>query len=400
MSGSGPISLPAERTVEGSSCEFFKPLGEVCDFVRGVSFDTGDVCPTKAAGLIPVLRAGNIQQTIIYDQDLIWIPEENASSDQLLRAGDILICMSSGSSSVVGKTCRVEKAWRGTVGAFCGIIRPLAESDSEYLALWFKSSLFTAWRDATARGANIQNLRFSDMANLEVPWPSPTERTKIAKMRRAQLAEAEFARKAVEEQLQATDTLIESLLRQSLSSFVERPLSECLREITAGIGEEWGKYPVLGATRSGVAPAKEPVGKNPHRYKPVVPGTIFYNPMRILLGSIAMIDDGEDAGITSPDYVVMTGVDRVLHPRWFYYWFRSKDGAGFIKSLSRGAVRERLLFKRLAPAYMRIPDWQAQETFANQLIDIRKFKKAMYEKLADIEKLPAALLREAFTGAT
>ena len=58
------------------------------------------------------------------------------------------------------------------------------------------------------------------------------------------------------------------------------------------------------------------------------------------------------------------------------------------------------LFKRLAPASMRIPDWQAQESFARQLIDIRKFKKAIFDKLAEIEKLPAALLREAFTGAT
>ena len=198
----------------------------------------------------------------------------------------------------------------------------------------------------------------------------------------------------------AADGLVESLLRQSLSSFDERPLSECLREVTAGVGDEWAKYPVLGATRGGVAPAKEPVGKNPHRYKPVVPGTIFYNPMRILLGSIAMIDDGDESGITSPDYVVMTGVERVLHPRWFYYWFRSKDGAEFIKSLSRGAVRERLLFKRLAPASIRMPNWQAQETFAARLIEIRGFKKALFDKLNDIERLPAALLREAFTGAT
>ena len=34
-------------------------------------------------------------------------------------------------------------------------------------------------------------------------------------------------------------------------------------------------------------------------------GTIFYNPMRILRGSIAMVDEGDETGITSPDYVVL-----------------------------------------------------------------------------------------------
>lgn len=64
------------------------------------------------------------------------------------------------------------------------------------------------------------------------------------------------------------------------------PLSEALIEVSSGVGASWSKYPVLGATRAGLALAKEPVGKSPERYKLVEPWTIFYNPMRILLGSI------------------------------------------------------------------------------------------------------------------
>ena len=56
-------------------------------------------------------------------------------------------------------------------------------------------------------------------------------------------------------------------------------LADCLVEVTQGIGDQWKQFPVLGATRNGLAPAKEAVGKNPHRYKPVEPGTVFYNPM-------------------------------------------------------------------------------------------------------------------------
>jgi type I restriction enzyme S subunit len=158
-------------------------------------------------------------------------------------------------------------------------------------------------------------------------------------------------------------------------------IADCLREVTEGVGNEWQKYPVLGATRAGLAPAKEPVGKNPGRYKPVRPGTIFYNPMRILLGSIAMLDEDDAPGITSPDYVAMTAVDGRLSARWFYYWFRSQYGAEFIKSMTRGAVRERLMFKRLAPASIILPDWEHQKAADRQFIEIKKAKTALTASL-------------------
>ena len=174
--------------------------------------------------------------------------------------------------------------------------------------------------------------------------------------------------------------------------------ADCLHEVTQGIGDDWRGYPVLGATRAGLAPAKEGVGKNPGRYKPVRPATIFYNPMRILLGSIAMLDEGDKPGITSPDYVVMTAVPGRLSARWFYYWFRSRYGAEFIKSMTRGAVRERLMFKRLAPTTLLLPDWSHQQAADKQLAAITQAKARLTDKLAALDHLPAALLRDAFAG--
>lgn len=95
-------------------------------------------------------------------------------------------------------------------------------------------------------------------------------------------------------------------------------LAECLEEVTHGVGPARHRYRVVGATREGLAPAKERVGKKPERYKLVEPGTIFYNPMRILLGSIAFLAD-DDPAITSPDYVVFRARSGIIHPRWFYH---------------------------------------------------------------------------------
>lgn len=120
--------------------------------------------------------------------------------------------------------------------------------------------------------------------------------------------------------------------------------------------------------------------------------------MRILLGSIGMIDDNDQPGITSPDYVVLRTKDKILHPLWFYYWLRSSYGETFIKSLARGAVRERMLFRRLADASIKIPSWDIQLLTAQKLAQIRLLRNTIAEELSFIEKLPPVCLLKAFKG--
>ncbi|MGE0367190.1 MAG: restriction endonuclease subunit S [Phycisphaerales bacterium] len=173
---------------------------------------------------------------------------------------------------------------------------------------------------------------------------------------------------------------------------------ECLDEVWQGIGAAWKGRPLYGASRSGLTPAKEAIGKHPERYKAVEPGTVFYNPMRILLGSIAMLDDGEAPGITSPDYVVVRGRPGVLHHRVFYYWLRSTAGEQLIRDLARGGVRERILFNRLCEGRLPVPPWPVQERLAEQLAIVPRARAAAAQRLDAAESLPAALLRDVFEG--
>ncbi len=173
-------------------------------------------------------------------------------------------------------------------------------------------------------------------------------------------------------------------------------LRDCLIEVTRGVGDDWNQYAVLGATRNGLAPAKERVGKSPHRYKLVEPGTIFYNPMRILLGSIAMVDDGEPSGITSPDYVAVRTRKGILHHRYFYYWLRSTWGEELILRLARGGVRERMLFNRLVEGEIVLPTWSIQERIAEAFATIPTIRSAAEDRLSTAQALPAAYLRQVF----
>jgi len=308
--------------------------------------------------------------------------------------GDVLVTVK---GAGVGKA-NLAPSERVAIGRQLMAIRPkpgTADQFFLYCVLITKLSGF----QATASGSTVPGLGRSEIESLEIPFPPLAQQKRIAVILAEQLAAVERARAAAEAQLEAAKALPAAYLRQSLAGSRNlMALSDCLIEVSRGIGSTWSQYRVLGATRAGLALAKERVGKHPERYKLVDAGTIFYNPMRILLGSIAMVDEGDETGITSPDYVVLKTKQGVLHPRWFYYWLRSPEGDCFIKTLTRGAVRERMLFRRLAEASIELPPWSAQTEAAAKLTPVRTAAETMAQQLAAINALPAALLRPAFSG--
>jgi type I restriction enzyme S subunit len=108
------------------------------------------------------------------------------------------------------------------------------------------------------------------------------------------------------------------------------------------------------------------------------------------------VDAGDEPGITSPDYVVLRGRDGVVDSRWFYHWLRAPEGEHCIASLARGAVRERMLFNRLAEGEILLPPHAVQEAASQALAELRPMKAAIEARLRDIEQLPQRLLAQAF----
>jgi type I restriction enzyme S subunit len=191
-------------------------LGEICSFIRGVSFDNGEARSTASPGFLPILRAGNISHVVDLVNNLIWVPQTKISETQLIQKGDILICMSSGSPRVVGKTAKLKDDWKGSVGAFCGIIRSHEAPTANYLSFWFRSNGYLEWRDSQARGANIQNLRFSEFEKLNVPLP-PTiaEQEQIVSILTEQMAAVEKIVQTVQQELETINAVPAALLRRA-----------------------------------------------------------------------------------------------------------------------------------------------------------------------------------------
>lgn len=315
-----------------------------------------------------------------------------------LKSGDIVFART---GATTGKSYLINNPPRSVFASYLIRVRTDRDRvDPDYLFSFFQSNGYWEQISAGARGGAQPGFNATMLAALKIPVPALFEQKRLAAVLNEQRIAVQKAREASNAQLEAAMALSAALVRETLRTgqMYRRPLGDCLVEVKNGIGADWSNYPVLGATRSGLAPAKEGVGKAPERYKLVDPVTVFYNPMRILLGSIALVDDGDATGITSPDYVVVRGRPGILDTRWFYYWFRSAQGAQLIDSLSRGAVRERILFNRLAAAEIGLPDYKTQLLASEQMKKVKPLVGSITKELEAIDALPAALLYTAFNG--
>ncbi|MDP1714929.1 MAG: restriction endonuclease subunit S [Anaerolineales bacterium] len=341
--------------------------------------------PSFDDGRKPVIENGNniLSNKVVFDNGVVLFSKLNPRISRVWYVND---------EQAYKRICSTE---------FLPLAPNLDQLDPMFLT-WIlqEANLITALRAKTAAATKSrERLKPNIVLSTQIPLPPLDEQKRIAARLNEQMSIITLARQAIDDQFSLLTSLVNSYFRESLQRITTKMhLSDCMVEVKKGVGETWAQYPVLGATRAGVAPAKEKVGKQPQRYKLVEPGTIFYNPMRIMIGSIAMLDDGDESGITSPDYVVLKGKEGILHARWFYYWFRSPYGENFIKSLARGAVRERMLFNRLDKGEIELPDWDTQVKIAEKLKEIKTFKQALESQLAEINELPSALLRQAFAG--
>lgn len=315
---------------------------------------------------------------------------------QVIRKNDVLVATTRPNLNAVAL---VTQQYDGEVCStgFC-VLRAGSELDAEYLYYFVRSDAFVYPLTDLTKGALYPAITDWQVLAQKIPWFPVDQQRQIAVRLKAQLAEVETARQAAQVQLREITKLADSIIHGSIKNATPAPrrLGDVLDEVKKGVGQSWKNYPVLGATRSGLAPAREQPGKQAPKYKPAFPGTVFYNPMRILIGSIAFVDEDDTPGITSPDYVALRGKEGVVSSRWFYHWLRSPIGEQCILSLARGAVRERMLFNRLAEGAIELPDITEQEKASAALKELRPLRRAVEQQLGEIDLLPRKILAQVF----
>ena len=137
-------------------------LGDVGSFIRGLTYSSEDIAEDINA--TTVIRANNLSYgNNVSKKDVVYV-NKKPTEIQILRKGDIVICMANGSSSLVGKNSYYSFDDRqSTIGAFCGIYR-----SSQPLVKWLmQSQRYRRLVYQSLQGGNgaIANLNGDDILN-------------------------------------------------------------------------------------------------------------------------------------------------------------------------------------------------------------------------------------------
>ena len=138
-------------------------LGDVGSFIRGLTYSSEDIAEDINA--TTVIRANNLNYgNNVSKKDVVYV-NKKPTEIQILRKGDIVICMANGSSSLVGKNSYYSFDDRqSTIGAFCGIYR-----SSQPLVKWLmQSQRYRRLVYQSLQGGNgaIANLNGDDILNM------------------------------------------------------------------------------------------------------------------------------------------------------------------------------------------------------------------------------------------
>ncbi len=193
---------------------------EIATQIRGVSYSKGDAISNKIEGYLPLIRANNIVDGVLTNDDLLYVSGSIVQEKQIIKAGDIVIAASSGSINIVGKAAYSPENLYSTFGAFCKLIRPNTKHVlPAYLNFYFQSNAYRTKISSLAQGANINNLKNEHIDELEILLPPLPEQKRIAEI----LDKADVLRQKNKQLLSAYDELLQATFLDMFGDPVTNP---------------------------------------------------------------------------------------------------------------------------------------------------------------------------------
>lgn len=217
------------------------PFTEIATLIRGVSYDKSVALLAPKDGFLPILRANNIQKDLILN-DLVYVPSDLVKEVQMIREGDIVLAMSSGSKDLVGKSAQANRDINAAFGTFCGLIRAKEIIDSKYLGLYFQTQEYRNFVSYQSKGVNICNLKKKDIESLQIPLPPLPIQHQIVSRIEILFAELDKAVQHLRTAQQQIKTYKQAVLRDAFEGCKEMKTVLELSTIVTSGSRGWAKY--------------------------------------------------------------------------------------------------------------------------------------------------------------
>jgi type I restriction enzyme S subunit len=192
-------------------------LSEICTFTRGLTYSKSDEVDFSNN---VVLRANNIDldSNSLNLEDLRYIKDSiQIKKEKIARRNSLIICTASGSKSHVGKVALIDEDYGYAFGGFMGQLTPTDICHPKFLYYILTSGSFKDFLMSLNDGTNINNLKFTDIENYEVPLPSLEKQSEIIKKLDSAFAEIDLLEGNLEIGEERSNELLHSLLNESFT---------------------------------------------------------------------------------------------------------------------------------------------------------------------------------------
>lgn len=379
-----------------------RKLGEVVTFQRGLTYSKDDEVDFSSNC---VLRSNNIEletMSILLDE-LKYIREDFiVGEDKKVKKDTILICMSNGSKQHLGKVAFIDKDYDYAFGGFMGLIKPNSGLSPKYLYYSCLSSPYKHFLAGIGNGANINNIKFSDLSQFSLPVPPISEQEHI-------VAELDLLSGIIEkkrQQLKELDNLAQSIFYDMFgdpitnekgwevlaidnvcSSIVRGPFGSALKKefFVEPSNDAYKVYEQKHAIQKSAVIGTYYISSEKFRTLSrfeVKNGDIIMS-CSGTIGEFYEIPNGAERGIMNQALLKFT-LNSLIHKSYFLYtmeWVKEnfeKKGSGLQNIGSVKTIKE---------TSISIPPLSLQQEFAKKIEAIEKQKELIKQSLAETETL-------------
>jgi type I restriction enzyme S subunit len=389
-----------------------KKLGDVVDFQRGLTYSKNDEVDFSDN---IVLRSNNVDlKTNKLDfTELKYInPKIVIPVNKKVTKGSLIICTANGSKSHLGKVALIDDDYDYAFGGFMGLIKPKENLNSDFLFHLMTSEAYKKFIGALSDGANINNLKFGDLGEFEIPIPPLPEQQRIVSILDKAFAAIERSRNAAEQNLKNAKELFENYLQGVFENgnWETKKLNE-ITEVKDGTHDspKYIKEGIPFVTQKNIKPdglslddtkfITETDHEKFYKRSNVTFGDILISMIGANRGMAAIVDDKRVFSIKNVGLIKSSAS---INMNYLLYYLKSSMAMKYVLYMSNGGAQEFVGLTALRSFPIPYPSLKEQNEIVNKLdalsAETKRLEAIYQQKLENLDELKKSILQKAFAG--
>lgn len=374
-------------------------LGDICKFYKGKGISKNDISKNG----INCIRYGELYT--IYDEKINKIYSKtnlNPKNLFLSKFNDIII-PSSGETAI-----EISKASCVLLDnvALGGDLNVLRTKENGIFISYYLNHMAKNEIAKLAQGFSIVHLYEKELKTLKIPLPPLNEQRKIAEILSSYDEAILLTSNLISAKKEFKKALMQNLLTAKIcfpnfnGIWKEVKLGKFIKEQTIrntkNINLVLSVTNKFGFVEQSNYFEKEVASKDTSNYKVIKNGNFAYNPSRINVGSIALLENFE-VGILSPMYVIFDCLDGI-NKKFLKYWLQSHNFTGNLYKYLAGSVRETLNFKDMKNFKIKLPNLAEQTKIAEILSSVDDEIDLLNQKLEQLNLQKRGIMQNLLSG--